>query len=175
MGENLNANAPQSFLTRTLPILFPLHLRVWQNFLRPLDSTMDQNRRYAPGARVYLILSPDPDRYQLFDNIYSRVVRPPAKKGGMKFIPLLSLSVRCPLWLDFVTVTKALSAQMLHWYCFFLMYIVLYCARYQRHATLPLTNTAILANVNNWRFLQKEEQIPAVCNLYGGRTLENIT
>jgi len=58
---------------------------------------MDQNRLYAPGAQFYLILGQDPDRYQLFDNIYSRVVRPPAKKGAMKLILLLSHSVRCPL------------------------------------------------------------------------------
>lgn len=65
-----------------------------------------QARLYVPDAQFYLILSQDPDRYQLFDNICSRVVRPPAKKGAMKLILLLSLSVRCPLWLDSVTVQK---------------------------------------------------------------------
>jgi hypothetical protein len=54
------------------------------------------------------------------------------------------------------------------------MYIVLYCGRLHGHATLPLTNTAILANINNWRNLQKEEQIPVVCNLYGEKNTENI-
>ena len=127
---------------------------------------MDQSTLYAPGAQFHLILSQDPDRYQLFDNIYSRVARPPAKKGAMKFILLLSHSVRCPLWLESVTVQK-LSQLRYYWYCFRLMYSVLYCSRFHRHATLPLTNTAILANINNWRFLQREEQIPVVCNLYG--------
>lgn len=87
----------ETFRDTHIAHIVPLHLRVWQNFLRPLDITMDPNRLYGPGAQFYLILSQDPDRYQLFDNIYSRVVRPPAKKGAMKFILLLSLSVRCPL------------------------------------------------------------------------------
>lgn len=87
----------KSFRDTRITHSVPFHLRVWQNFLRPLDCTMDQIRLYAPGAQFYLILSQDPDRYQLFDNIYSRVVRPPAKKGAMKFILILSHSVRCPL------------------------------------------------------------------------------
>jgi hypothetical protein len=55
------------------------------------------------------------------------------------------------------------------------MYIVLYCGRFHRHATLPLTNTAILTNINNQQNLQTEEQIPIVCNLYGEKNTQNIT
>lgn len=84
--------------------------------------------------------------------------------------PILCISTRCPLWLGAVTLQENLSAQMLHWYRLSLSCILCCVRGFHGHATLPLTNTAIPVSINNWPNFLREEQIPVVCNLYGGKT-----